>query len=60
MFKCISSFNAQPRPWTQKSRQPVFLGNISGTEITPDITQININSTRFVISQFRDNTSETR
>jgi len=35
-----------------ESRQPVFSGNISVTENILDITQININSTRFVISQF--------
>jgi len=46
----------------KKSRQRVFLGNISGTEITLDITQININSTSFVTSQLSisDDISTTR
>lgn len=45
-----------------ESRQPVFSGNISVTENNLDITQININSTSFVISQFSisGDISETR
>jgi len=45
-----------------ESRQPVFSGNISVTENILDITQININSTSFVISQFSisGDISETR